>query len=189
MLMTPLIMGITINTVPISPYFREFLYSLTVAVFLVSIIILIIKKREIIIPVRKAIIITFFISGILYAVYGEICWLRWLIEDWHRFSERTTEEKLLSLEGPIYSFSRAVKDIISDEDYDINMQADYFSLRTQYFLLPSKKRENARFFVILADSGTHFDPSTGILTADGRTIENLELFYQFAPDAYILRRR
>lgn len=189
-LMTPPIQGVTINTVAfISPPLRTFLFSLMAIIFLSSTAFFIIRRSGIKSSFRKAVLATFFSVGLVYAIIAEIGWSKWVISDWNNYSSRTTAEKILIMEGPIYEFSANVKNIISDNNYVLYSSLDYPSLRMGYFLLPSRKKEAAEFIVVLADNDAVFDPYTGILTRGDKTIENLQPVFQYTLDAYVLRKR
>lgn len=189
-LITEPISGITINWVITSPTFRILTYVLLIVVFLyVSSTWFIIKKYNLIISIKKSLITTFFVIGLFYSFYGELYWWRWVINDWHLFHGKSTEEKLNALEESIYSLSRFIKTIIPNENYDINLPSHYISLRIQYFLLPLKRKENAQYIIVLVDKNTSFDPEKGILITDNKRFEDMEMFYPISSDVYILKKR
>ncbi len=188
-LITEPISGVTINWVITSPAFRTLIYVLLIIVFLSVSMWFIIKKYNPKISIKKSLIITFFITGLFYSFYGELYWWRWVINDWHLFHGKSTEEKLHTLEESIYILSRLSKDVIPDETYDINLTSHYISLRIQYFLLPLKRKENAPYIIVLVDKNTSFNPEKGILITDNKRFENMEMFYLISPDVYILRKR
>ncbi len=188
-LMTPPIEGVTINTVLfMTPSFRSFLFGLIIIIFSSSAAFFIIKRFGIKRAVRKALLIAFFSVGLVYAVQADIGWSKWLISDLNNYG-RSTGEKTLAMEGPLYEFSANVKNVLSDSNYELYSSLSVPSLRMEYFLLPSRKKEAAEFIVILVDRDAVFDPYAGILRRGEQVIENLEPVYQYTHDAYVLRKR
>lgn len=182
------IMGVTINTVFLSPSFRQFVYILIALVLAVSAFVLLAQKNRFSDALKKALIISFFVSGVAYAVQADIGWATWLSADLRSFGGLKTDEKLLRLEGPYYDFVRSARSIIKD-DYMLFSSDGYMSLRAEYFLLPMRKRDQARYIIVLGDREARFDQAKGIFIRGDVKISSVEPVLIYARDAYILKRK
>jgi len=183
----PPIMGVTINTVTLSPAFRSMLYFLIVLVFVGAMIVHVMRA----IPFRRAfasaVLATFFTAAVVSALQADIGWCSWLIVDEQKFGGRTTDEKLAVLEGPLYEVIRNIRRIVRD-DYALFSEDDYVRQRTEYFLLPLRKRERADNIIVLEDRLARFDPASGIFTRGEITIGHLKPVYAYGPNIYVLRK-
>jgi hypothetical protein len=185
---TPPIMGVTINTVFLHPIARTFLYVFMALALVTATVALLIRKKRFPEALIKASIISFFVSGIVYAAYADIGWSSWLKEDYHAFSGLGTEEKLLRMEGGFYDFIRKARTVLPDT-YQIYSTEGAFPWRAEYFLLPKRKKAHAEFIVVIADARSRYDPVKHQLVRDDEKIENVDLALPYAQNAYILRRR
>jgi len=186
----PPITGVTINTVYLSPSFRSFLYAVAVLCLIIAVVVLRYRrKRPWDTSVLTGLLIAFFASGLLYALHADIGWAAWMRADVARFGGRTTDEKLTQLDQGLYVFSRLARDIVGDGSYRLFAPDTYLRERTEYFLLPARKREEADFVLVLADPQVRFDASAGTLIRGDLKIERLHLVRAFAADAYILRKQ
>lgn len=182
--------GVTINTVFISPKFTLFLYII-IFLSLILITIYLLKKRYVIkSSIRKSLVLSFLIASLLYLVYSEFIWYNWFINDWKSLKGLSMEEKLLQIEGLFYDFtSKTEKLIPQGAFYTIYSTDGYFPYRMEYFLLPRKKNPEAEYIIIISDNKSLFDMTTGRLLREDKTISNLELYFFYSNDAYILRKR
>ena len=161
--MTPPITGTTINSVFLSPEFMIIVYLLIAIILIFGT--LYFKAKKIALPdaFRKAIIIAFFASGLLYAIHADIGWTTWLVTDVKNYWGLSTEEKLKKSDGELYEFALQAKKIIIN-DYQIFTSNEYMYFRTQYYLLPLVRHEQASYIIVIADNEAKFDPHMRIFT-------------------------
>jgi len=184
---TPII-GSTINTVYLSPAFRQVMYYAIMFLLPATTILFLARQYPCTGAFRKAVIVTFLASGTLYAIHADIGWTRWIMEDVRQFSGLDTDSKLSKMEGGIYNFSRQAKKVLG-KDYILFSSDSYVTVRTEYFLLPLRKREQAADIVVLADNASRYNPATRTFTRDNLIIQNVDPVFFFASNAYILRKR
>ncbi len=187
LLSTSSINGITINDVPLSSSFVSLLYILMAIILLCSVVISL-KKNVFLSAFKKGVIITFFSVGIVYAIHADIGWSAWLINDSRAFAGLGTDEKLSRMEGGLYDFTLAARKVI-DDDYVLYSSDNYLSLRMEYFLLPHRKRDQAKYIVVLVDKDSHYDQTTHTFTRGIVKISQVEPVLVFARDAYVLKRK
>lgn len=185
--MIPPITGVTINFVFLSPEFRVIAYLLIAIILVFGTLYFTAKKFILPDAIRKAIIAAFFSSGLLYTIYADTGWMTWLVTDVRKYWGLSIEEKLRKMEGGLYEFSLRAKKIIND-DYQIYSSSDYVKKRTQYFLLPLHRREQAPYIIVIADNEARFDSHTNLFTHGETMIVNAKPVLFFAENAYILRR-
>jgi hypothetical protein len=192
---------VTIMSVFLSPEFRAIEYFI-IAIILIFVTLFSIKKKY---PLpdalKKGIVATFFTSALVYAVYADIGWTKWLVTDFINYWGLSTEEKLIKTEDKffqtddgLYEFALQAKKIV-DDDYQIYSPHDYAMRRTQYFLLPFNRREKApymrekaTYIIIMGDAEAKYDPLLRVFTRGETTITNVDLVFVFAQNAYILKR-
>ncbi len=184
---TPPIDGVTINTVPLSPSFTSLLYILVAFVFIFGIIIFLTRKYHLPAAIKKAAVISFFSAGIVYTVHADFGWSTWITNDRRDFAGLTTEEKLSRMDRGLYDFTVSARKVI-DDDYMLFSSDGYQSLRAEYFLLPLRKRDQAKYIVVLTDSETSYDPAARIFTSRDVRIGRVEPVLGLARNAYILKR-
>jgi len=184
----PPIMGVTINTVLLHPVVKTFIFILIALVLIIGTIVFITRKYSFVNALRKAAVLAFFISGLAYAIHADVGWTQWLIKDSHVYGGLDTEGKLLRMEGGHYDFIRRARNILPDT-YQIYSSDVAFLWRSEYFLLPKRKKENAQFIIVIADKSSRYDPAKHLYTRDTITIDGVDMVLPYANDAYILRRR
>lgn len=185
------IFGVTINTVSTPPAIITLVYFVLFLSLLIALYIYLFKKK-ISFPdgLRKSCIVALLSGSIMWAIYGEIVWFSWLKENYKNFKGLTTEEKLLKMEYPLYDFASRLKKLIPESSpYTIYSSEEYYSKRLEYFLLPRKVKDPAEFIVVIVDKESVFDPFTRVLKRGDRVITDLEPFFYYADDAYMVRRR
>ena len=181
-------MGVTINTVNLSPAFREVLYILMAVLFVLLTIVFTTNKQKPLSALKRSFVSVFFIAGMLYALHADLGWSTWLATDIRTFAGLTTDEKLLKLEGGLYDFVRKARTVVKD-DYQIFSTDSYFAFRSEYFLLPLRKRDNAPYLIVLADDTAHYDQKTRTFTRGDIKVHNVDILLAYAPNAYILVKR
>lgn len=170
------ISGPTINTVLLSPFFITLVYALILLVFII------------VSPIRKAVVVAFFVSGLVWAFHADIGWITWLRDDVHTYGGLNTDQKLLKMEVGIYDFARAAREVLK-KDYLIFASDDTLKLRFEYFLLPLRKREQSSDIVVLGDNAAQYDQTTRTFTRGTLTIVDVDPILVYARNAYILRKR
>jgi hypothetical protein len=185
---TPPLTSTSINTIEFTPAFTLFMYLLIAVLFIVTSVFFLMKQSRPLVAVSKAGIISFFSVGIIYAVHADIGWSRWLSHEMHAFGGLSTEEKLSSLEGGVWDFARTARSFIP-HDYVLYSSDGDIALRTEYFLLPLRRRELSDYIIVLFDDASHFDSSTSTFTRGDVKIGPVAPVLIIAPDTYILKRR
>ena len=184
---TPSINGITINDVPLSSSLLGLLYIL-MAIILVGGIIISLKKYTFLTAFKKGGIITFFSVGIVYAIHSDIGWSAWVINDNRSFAGLQTDGKLSRMEDGLYDFTLAVRKVL-DDDYMLYSSDSYLPLRMEYFLLPYRKRDQAKYIIVLVDKESQYDQTTRTFTRGDVKIDQVDPVLVFARDAYVLKRK
>lgn len=184
----PPIMGVTINTVFLSPEVLLIMYGTMASLLVAGTIFFSMQKNRFVAALKKAAVVAFFGAGLLYAVHADIGWSIWLSDDAWTFSGLDTNAKLTRLEGGIADFSRAAGNILGPE-YMIFTSDEYVGWRTEYLLLPHRRRDRADDIVVLADNLSRYDPVARAFTRNDLKVENVEPVLIFAKNAYILRKR
>jgi len=187
LLSVPSINGITINDVPLSSPLVNFLYIL-IAIILFFSVVIYLKKYNFLSALKKSVIVTLFSVGMIYAIHADIGWSAWLINDSRAFAGLGTDEKLSRMEGGLYDFTLAARKVI-DDDYSLYSSDSYLPLRLEYFLLPHRKRDQAKFIVVLVDQEARYDQTTRTFTRGDIKIGQVDPVLVFARDAYILKRQ
>lgn len=187
LLWTPPFGELTINRVYLSTSFRNFIFIVIVLTFFITVLI-IKKSHRTSFAFKKATIVAFFISGLLYALQADHTWGAWLSDYVRVFSGIGTDEKLLRLEGEIYDFSRLVRPSIGSK-YELFSSQNRKALRTEYFLLPLRRREQAPYIVVFDDRDALFEPATHTFRHDGALYKDVDLLFEFSNNAYVLKRR
>jgi hypothetical protein len=185
--MYPPITGVTINSVFLSPEFRIIEYCLIVIILIFGTIYFLRKKSLLADAFKKSFFIAFFASGLLYAIHADIGWTTWLITDFKNYWGLSTEDKLRKMDGDLYEFAIQAKKIINN-DYQIYTSNEYMYFRTQYYLLPLVRHEQASYIVVIADNEAKFDADSHIFTRGATTIPDVKPVLVFAKNAYILKR-
>lgn len=182
------ITGVTINTVITAPQFKVLMYIVIACSFLLSFAI--IRKNDIPawMTIKKALITTFFVSGMVWAIYAEVIWGAWLKHDIQLFSGLDTEHKLLALDRGLYDISRIATNEIHD-NYQLFSSDDYIRLRLEYFLLPLRKRSYGNNIIVIADKDAQYDSTTRTFTSGSTRVDQVVPIVIFAKNAYILRKQ
>lgn len=186
--MYPPIMGVTINSVFLSPEFRIIEYCLIVIILIFGTIYFLKNNFLLSDAFKKSIIVAFFASGLLYAIHADIGWATWLVTDIKNYWGLSTENKLEKLDGELYKFALQAKKIIND-DYQIYTSNEYMYWRIQYYLLPAVRHEQAPYIIVIADNKANFDHRRRLFTSGETMIANVEQVLVFAQNAYILKRQ
>lgn len=185
--MYPPISGTTINNVFLSPEFRFIIYCIIAICLILVTLYFLIKKYCLREAFQKAILTTFFTSGIIYALHADIGWATWLVTDIKNTWGLSTEQKLEKLDGDLFRFAFQAKKIISS-DYELFTADEYTYYRIQYYLLPAVKREKAPYIIIFLDETTQYNHEDFILKIGNTTINNVIPVLRFTNNVYILKR-
>jgi hypothetical protein len=185
------IIGITINTVPTSIHLAFIVYGVFFLSLLISLYIYFFRKKITFInALRRSFIVALISGSIIWWINGEVIWFSWLKDHWKHFKGLNTEEKLLTMEYPLYDFALRLKKLIpEDSPYTIYSSDEYYSKRLEYFLLPRKEKDPSEFIIVIVDKESVFDPFKGVLKRGDKVITGLEPFFYYAEDAYMVRRR
>jgi hypothetical protein len=171
----------------IPPSFTIMIYCVIISITTVIAVFFIMKKTSLVQAYRKSIVIAFFCAGFLYLVYSERTWYTWVREDLNTYSGYSTEAKTGIFLGPLYDFIRVAREVLQYNDYVIYSSRGSTRLKTQYYLLPSRNRVNAKYIIVLYDNDTAYDDRTKTFIRGDMHTENAELLFRSAFGAYILR--
>lgn len=187
------IRGVTINTVTTPMVgrvtFPAFLYGFAV---IISIGIIIIRKRFTINDISKAVIISFICIGFIFALKMDYNWLRIWQKDIKMLSGKKVEERIVMLEGAdLYNFIDLAKKNIPPDKMARRITesgADYFAVKGKYYLMPIKTSKEGDYIVVYMDKTVAFDPVTKTVTKDGKIIASpVEMVYNFNNYGFIYR--
>lgn len=187
LLWTPPFGSSTINEVGLSTSFRNLIFIVIVISFFIAVLI-IKKKHQTSVTFKKATLVAFFISGLLYALQADHTWGAWLSEHAHLFYGVGTDKKLVRMVGNIYDFPLNIKPIIGSE-YELVSSQENEALRIEYFLLPLRRREQATYIIIFNDRDVRFDPTTHTFMHGEVLYSDVDLLFEYSNDAYVLKRR
>lgn len=177
----------TIMSVFLSPEFQMIEYFIIAVILITGTFFFVKRNHSLPDAIRKAIIASFFISALIYAVHAEIGWTKWIITDCKNYRGLSTEDRLRKMDDGLYEFALQAK-VIVDDDYQIFSSYDYAKRRMQYFLLPSHRRDEAKYIIVIGDNDGRYDSSSHIFTSGKTTIVRVEPVLVFAQNAYILKR-
>ncbi len=186
----PPIMGVTINNVFLHPVVRNVLYAV-MAVSCIAGFVVFFRRTSFGTAARKAVILSFFLTGILAALYADIGWSVWVMRDYDELSGLSPDGKLMRTEGQLADFTRRARDVMHDS-YELyatqrNPTDVYISWRTQYDLLPLRLRDSAPYIIVIEDPEAHYDPATRTFRRGDKTVRDAELVLNYAPQVYVLR--
>lgn len=187
LLLPPPITGVTINTVWIGPFARTALYGAAAVAFAAGVIAHLVKRYPAASAVRRALLASLFAAGMFYTLRADIGWSAWVNRDMETFGGLTTDEKLLKLDGGLYDFSRRARSVVTG-DYTIYAADPYLAQRTEYFLLPRRKRTDAPIILVLADPASVYDPARRTFTRGDVRWDDVNLLLRYGTDAYIVSR-
>jgi hypothetical protein len=182
------ITGVTINTVLLHPVMRTFILILSALALFIAMVAFMIRNNPFVSSIKNAFVITFFVSGLAYTLHADIGWTAWLSHDIKNYAGLGIDEKLSRMEGGYYNIIRMMQNYI-DDDYQLYCTNEYIGLRTEYFLLPKRKREQARYIIVLADGEARYDQENRTFTRRDITISPVESVFNYAPDAYVLKKK
>ncbi len=180
------IMGVTINTVFVHPTVRIILYAAIIVSFIAGFLLFLRRSPSVGRALRKAVILSFFISSLLAAVYADIGWSVWVSQDYEELSGLSVDGKLMRTEGQLHDFTRRAGAVIQDS-YQIYAPDVYLSWRSQYDLLPLRKRDDARYIVVINDPAAQYDPVNRIFLHGDKRFPNMDLVLNYAPQVYVLK--
>lgn len=187
------IRGVTINTVTTpmigSITFPAFLYGFAL---IISIGIIIIRRRFTINDISKAVIISFICIGFIFALKMDYNWLRIWQKDIKMLFGKKVEERIVMLEGAdLYNFISLAKTVIPPDKMAKRITesgADYFAVKAKYYLMPIKTSQDGDYIVVYMDKTVAFDPVTRILSKGGKAIVSpVEMIYNYNNYGFIYR--
>jgi hypothetical protein len=140
---------------------------------------------------QEAVLLSFLVSGLVYAGFADLTWSRWISTDLVMFGGRTTDQKLARIESKWMPFVDGARMTIPDS-YQLFTSADpateLVSLRVEYDLLPLRKRHDAPYIVVLRDDRASYDSSTNTFTSGSVVVKDTRPVFRLSPTEYILVR-
>jgi hypothetical protein len=143
--------------------------------------------------VKSAVIVSFFVTGIVYAIESEWVWQRWVTGDIYKFYGINPKDDLSTFENDIYMLSLNINKIISTNDYYLysdpgnHAKIQYIAKKLQYHLLPSRNRVSAKFLVVIFDGRVSYNPVTKIFIDINKNSIPAEMCLMINDKVYILR--
>jgi hypothetical protein len=147
------------------------------------------RKNPFVQALRKSVVIAFFCSGFLYLIYSERTWYKWVAHDVATYAGKSIAERSILDFGSIYDFAMTAQHVLNDSEYTLYAVNRSFSLIAQYYLLPKRKRSDAKNILVLYDPDAVYDDSTKTFIRGARRIENAEMLFRYDVGAYVLRVR
>ena len=179
----------TINDVFMPPAHRTLHYLIIVSTFGASLAILIAKRTSAGQALKRALLISFFVSGLFSAVYGTNIWVRWVMADAQTFGGLSTEGKLRALDGGLYDMAQRAKPLLGSEYMRSHRSDEYLRQKFRFYVLPARLSDDAPVVVVLNDPSARLDLKRGTLAVNNTTYENIEPLLVYAQNAYIVRRK
>jgi hypothetical protein len=188
------IQGNTINGfIQLSSTFVYGIYLVAIATSITAIWYFTRKGFTISTAVKSAVIVSFFVTGILYAIESEWVWQRWVTGDIYKYYGINPQDDLSITDNNIYSLTLEIKKIVSDNDYCLysdygnNAKMQYIAKKLQYYLLPSRNRVSAKFIVVIFDGRVSYNPETKNFTDINKNSIPAERCLVINDKVYILR--
>lgn len=151
------------------------------------------NKKSLKHAIRMGVVVSFCSVAIIYGLFSEIIWFRWLVTDIKTFHHLKGEAKLFGVEREIYRFIIECKNQLAGRDYSLlsnpgkeDIIERYFRDKMEYYLLPSRKKTNAEYIVVLFDNRVWFDQNTGHLYGNSK-MPKVKLLYMYNSAAYLLK--
>jgi hypothetical protein len=118
---------------------------------------------------RKALIISFILAGILFALRMDYGWYMMWRLDKSTLSHRTYDEKIALVEASgTYEFAGMVKKLVPP-DASVKIECGILAEKMKYYLLPLLASSRGRYVVVCSDSGVTYDPGEKVLKK-GKTV-------------------
>lgn len=188
LLTPPPIMGTTINTIVLGVEVRIVIYAAICISFIVALLFFLHSKNSFFPALNKSVLVSFFASGLLYAVHADLGWATWVVQDFQAFADTTIDERLQKIEGRYYDFVRLAKKEIP-ATYMLYCGDSDIALRVEYFLLPARKKENSEVVIVLADNEARYDIYEQTLTIGTVRYTNVEPLLMYLPNVYMVKKR
>lgn len=137
---------------------------------------------------RKALIISFTLAGILFALRMDYGWYWMWRLDRSTLSQRTYEERVALVDATgTYEFAAMVRKLIPP-DASVRIECGTLAEKIKYYLLPLKASERGRYVVVCSDSGITYDPDEKVLRRGEAVVADHAFFMQSMRKDFFLYR-
>lgn len=133
--------------------------------------ILVVRRRLDRSAIINALIISFLIGGILFALRMDYTWFSMFRLDRAVLGGKSMPERISLVEGTgTYEFAQHLKEIIHPEE-EVRIYAGKLESKLKYYLLPVKTSSHGRYIAVYEDGSITFRPEEHILMKKGKIIE------------------
>jgi hypothetical protein len=117
----------------------------------------------------KAAVISFIITGTLFAFRMDYEWYAWCRKDSNVFGRLPVDDRINIIEqNTAFAFSNTIKKVMAPgEKVRLFTDKDFYSLKIRYHLLPVKVSKSGSYIAVYMDNSIGFDPLRGILSKNG----------------------
>ncbi|HET6515672.1 MAG TPA: hypothetical protein VFG09_10970 [Thermodesulfovibrionales bacterium] len=137
---------------------------------------------------RKALIISFVLAGILFALRMDYGWYWMWRLDRSTLSQRTYEERVALVDATgSYEFAGMVRKLIPP-DASVRIECGTLAEKIKYYLLPLKASEHGRYVIVCSDSGITYDPDEKVLKRGEAVVADRAFFMQSLRKDFFLYR-
>jgi hypothetical protein len=166
------IAGYSINSVALTTGFIVLCYLFFVVLLIIAASYFYLHRESLFSAIRKAVIVAFCGTGLLYTINTTISWGHWVYNDWDRLSGLTTEGKLDKIDGNIYRVASFIKTVIKDRYY-MPRSGKLEGYKVEYYLSPSRNVEDAQYIVVM-QGRVSYNALKKELVWDNKIYENVE---------------
>ncbi|MBI5622802.1 MAG: hypothetical protein HY924_03385 [Elusimicrobia bacterium] len=142
---------------------------------------------------RRGVTAAFAAAALAYAAFSDTVWLGWLKADTVAFLGLTSGQKVERMDPALAAFAARARAVIPGSYQLYPPREDgggsYPVLRTEYLLLPLRKRRDAEHIVVVADAKAGYDRFRRRFTRGPVVLEGVDMALPFSADLYVLRKR
>lgn len=154
----------TVNFID-TPFVGELSFVALLYIFIVlSTVCMIAALRTVnVTALRKALITSFILAGILFALRMDYGWYTMWRLDRSTLSRRSYEERVALVDATgSYEFAGMVRKLIPP-DASVRIECGTLAEKIKYYLLPLKTSDRGRYVIVCDDSGVAYDPGEKVL--------------------------
>jgi hypothetical protein len=137
---------------------------------------------------RKALIISFVLAGILFALRMDYGWYWMWRLDRSTLSHRIYEERVELVDATgTYEFASMIRSLIPP-DSSVRVECGPLAEKIKYYLLPLMVSERGRYVIVCGDSGVTYDPNEKVLRRAEAVVAPHAIFMQSLRKDFFLYR-
>lgn len=137
---------------------------------------------------RKALITSFILGGILFALRMDYGWYMMWRLDRSTLSRRSYEERVELVDATgSYEFAGMVRKLIPP-DASVRIECGTLAEKIKYYLLPLKASDRGKYVIVCGDSGVAYDPAEKVLKRGEVVVaDHVFLMQSLRKDFYLYR--